>query len=231
MTERPETRNSGRAGIPHRVKGLGSRASTPARDQDAAGGRSSQPVDTNHQQRHADQGECDVVQDRPTFDLEHHRGHQAGGGGGAEHHEIVEGLRLAALGGPVGRRQQGRGANEQEVPADAVQPQRAAEVPFGGTHQRNRHAGDQEGDAGRHHVEHAETLDQVAGEESRQEHAHDVHEDGDRRLRLAQPALHDGEGRGRHHEGHHTEGNHRAGRRDHVGRLGHDLEQRPLRAA
>ena len=46
-------------------------------------------------------------------------------------------------------------------------------------------AGHQQRDAGRHHVEHAVAGDQVAGEEGRHEHAHDMDEDGDRRLGLA----------------------------------------------
>ena len=41
--------------------------------------------------------------------------------------------------------------------------------------------------------------------------------------------MHDGKRRGGHDEGHHAEGDHRAGAGHHVGRLGDDLEQRPLR--
>ena len=47
---------------------------------------------------------------------------------------------------------------------------------------------------------------------------------------LLEAALHDRERRGGHDEGHHAEGDHRARGRHHVGGLGDDLEQWPLRA-
>jgi glycerol-3-phosphate dehydrogenase len=135
---------------------------------------------------------------------------------------------FAALGRPVGGGEQRGGADEQEIPAHAVEAEGDAEVPFGDAHQGDHDAGHQERDPRHHHLEHAVTGDQMAGEESRHEHAHDMDEDRDRRLGLAQAAHDDGKRRGRHHERHHAEGDDGAGTGDHVGRLSDDLEQRPL---
>src|SRR5215813_6908245 len=101
-----------------------------------------QAIDADHYQRHADQPEGHVVQDRPALHLEDDGGEQARRRRGAEHKKIVERLRLAALSWPIGRGEQGRGADEHEVPTDAIEAECASEVPDGGAHERDGNARD-----------------------------------------------------------------------------------------
>ena len=221
MTERPGTRNSGQREMPRPLKGL----SAQARGRDCAGGRCRSPAGRRRPGRRRDSS------GRPSPSPPARR--EAIRLAVAVVPNTMKSLKACAL---------PRSAGRYVVVSRVVAPtnMKFQPTPFSPSAPRKCHSvvpssaiatpPIKQRDADGHDVEDAEALDQVAGEEGRQEHAHDVHEDGDRRLALAEAALHDGERRGGHHERHHAESDHRARRGHHVGRLRHDLEQRPLRA-
>jgi len=77
----------------------------------------------------------------------------------------------ASLGLRVGRRQQGRAADIEEVPAYPQQHQRAGEGRKAGAGHGRQNMASQDDHAGQHHRARAEPRDQAPRKEARDEHA------------------------------------------------------------
>ena len=88
----------------------------------------------------------------------------------------------------------------------------------------------QQHDARDHDVEDTEARDQVTGKEGRQNMPITCTKIVTGASVALRPHCTMASRRGRHHERHHTEGDHRAGAGHHIGRLGDDLGEPPLRA-
>ncbi len=125
--------------------------------------------------------------------------------------------------------EQGRAADEHEVPADPEAEQREVEGDEAGGRDGDAAAGDGERHAGEEDGGQAEALDQMSGEEGRRIHADEMPLDDVGAVVDGIAAADRGERRGGHDQHHHGAADHVVGDGGERDRLPHDDRQRPRR--